>query len=180
MGAILPPPSSSTRDKANELTCEHLRNHQLLIPFKTTCNRLFPLNPAFFSKSDPAQTCLRTHQLFTELILQITILYAVYQRYTFCESRFCIPAVYILPNHDFVYQRYTFCESRFCIPAVYILQNRVAQTCLKSSISKVHSRGGWGCSDNAINNVSACSELFLSTTGLFPARRKILEHETFF
>ena len=25
---------------------------------------------------------------------------------------------------------------------------------------------------NAINNVSACSVLFLSTTGLFPARRK--------
>ena len=30
----------------------------------------------------------------------------------------------------------------------------------------------------AINNGSACSVLFLSTTGLFPARRKILEHET--
>ena len=33
-------------------------------------------------------------------------------------------------------------------------------------------------SDKAINNGSACSVLFLSTTGLFPARRKILEHET--
>ena len=32
--------------------------------------------------------------------------------------------------------------------------------------------------NNVINNVSACSVLFLSTTGLFPARRKILEHET--
>ena len=32
--------------------------------------------------------------------------------------------------------------------------------------------------NNAINNGSACSVLFLSTTGLFPARRKILEHET--
>ena len=31
---------------------------------------------------------------------------------------------------------------------------------------------------NAINNGSACSVLFLSTTGLFLARRKILEHET--
>ena len=31
---------------------------------------------------------------------------------------------------------------------------------------------------NAINNVSACLVLFLSTTGLFPARRKLLEHET--
>ena len=31
---------------------------------------------------------------------------------------------------------------------------------------------------NAINNGSACSVLFLRTTGLFPARRKILEHET--
>ena len=31
---------------------------------------------------------------------------------------------------------------------------------------------------NAINNGSACSILFLSTTGLFPARRKILGHET--
>ena len=31
--------------------------------------------------------------------------------------------------------------------------------------------------NNAINNVSACSVLFLSTTGLFPARIKILEHE---
>ena len=31
---------------------------------------------------------------------------------------------------------------------------------------------------NAINNVSACSVLFLSMTGLFPARRKILEHDT--
>ena len=31
---------------------------------------------------------------------------------------------------------------------------------------------------NAINNGSACSVLFLSTTGLFPARRKILEHKT--
>ena len=31
---------------------------------------------------------------------------------------------------------------------------------------------------NAITNGSACSVLFLSTTGLFPARRKILEHET--
>ena len=30
----------------------------------------------------------------------------------------------------------------------------------------------------AINNGLACSVLFLSTTGLFPARRKILEHET--
>ena len=29
----------------------------------------------------------------------------------------------------------------------------------------------------AINNVSACSVLFLSMTELFPARRKILEHE---
>ena len=29
---------------------------------------------------------------------------------------------------------------------------------------------------NAINNVSACSLLFLSTAGLFPARRKISEH----
>ena len=33
-------------------------------------------------------------------------------------------------------------------------------------------------SNNAINNVTACSVLFLSTTRLFPARRKILEHET--
>ena len=32
--------------------------------------------------------------------------------------------------------------------------------------------------NNAINNVSACSVLFLSTTGLFPACRQILEHET--
>ena len=32
--------------------------------------------------------------------------------------------------------------------------------------------------NNAINIGSACSVLFLSTTGLFPARRKILEHET--
>ena len=31
---------------------------------------------------------------------------------------------------------------------------------------------------NAINNGSACSVLFLSTTGLFPARINILEHET--
>ena len=30
----------------------------------------------------------------------------------------------------------------------------------------------------AINNCSACSVLFLSTTGLFPACRKNLEHET--
>ena len=29
---------------------------------------------------------------------------------------------------------------------------------------------------NAINNGSACSVLFLSTTGLFPALRKTLEH----
>ena len=33
-------------------------------------------------------------------------------------------------------------------------------------------------SPNAINNGSACSVLFLSTAGLFPAHRKILEHET--
>ena len=31
---------------------------------------------------------------------------------------------------------------------------------------------------NAINNVSACSVLFLSTPGLFPALRKTLEHST--
>ena len=30
-----------------------------------------------------------------------------------------------------------------------------------------------------INNGSACSVLFLSTTGLFPAGRKVLEHDTF-
>ena len=30
---------------------------------------------------------------------------------------------------------------------------------------------------NAINNASACSVLFLSTPGLFPALRKTLEHE---
>ena len=30
----------------------------------------------------------------------------------------------------------------------------------------------------AINKGSACSVLFLSMTGLFPERRKILEHET--
>ena len=30
----------------------------------------------------------------------------------------------------------------------------------------------------AINNSSACSVLFLSTTGLFPVHRKILEHKT--
>ena len=29
-----------------------------------------------------------------------------------------------------------------------------------------------------INNGSACSVLFLNTTGLFPARKKNLEHET--
>ena len=33
-------------------------------------------------------------------------------------------------------------------------------------------------SAKAINNGSACSVLFLSMTGLFPARTKILEHET--
>ena len=33
-------------------------------------------------------------------------------------------------------------------------------------------------SGEAINNGLACSVLFLSTTGLFPACRKILEHET--
>ena len=32
--------------------------------------------------------------------------------------------------------------------------------------------------DKAINNGLACSVLCLSTTGLFPARRKISEHET--
>ena len=31
---------------------------------------------------------------------------------------------------------------------------------------------------NAINNGSACSVLFLSTPGLFPALRKTLEHST--
>ena len=31
---------------------------------------------------------------------------------------------------------------------------------------------------NAINNVSACSVLFLSTPGLFPALRKTIEHST--
>ena len=31
--------------------------------------------------------------------------------------------------------------------------------------------------DNAINIGSSCSVLFQSTTGLCPARRKILEHE---
>ena len=31
---------------------------------------------------------------------------------------------------------------------------------------------------NIINNGSACSELFLSTPGLFPALRKTLEHST--
>ena len=31
---------------------------------------------------------------------------------------------------------------------------------------------------NAINNSSACSVLFLSTPGLFPALRKTLEHST--
>ena len=31
---------------------------------------------------------------------------------------------------------------------------------------------------NAINNGSACSVLFLRKTGLFPAGRKILEHDT--
>ena len=31
---------------------------------------------------------------------------------------------------------------------------------------------------NAINNVSACSVLFLSTTGLFQHAEKMLEHET--
>ena len=33
-------------------------------------------------------------------------------------------------------------------------------------------------SNKAINNGSACSVLFLSTAGSFPARRKILEYET--
>ena len=33
-------------------------------------------------------------------------------------------------------------------------------------------------SHKAINNGSACLVLFLSTTGLFPEGRKILEHET--
>ena len=33
-------------------------------------------------------------------------------------------------------------------------------------------------SNNAINNGLACSILFLSTPGVFPVRRKILEHET--
>ena len=33
-------------------------------------------------------------------------------------------------------------------------------------------------STDGVNNVSACSLLLLSTTGLFPAGRKILEHET--
>ena len=33
-------------------------------------------------------------------------------------------------------------------------------------------------SHKTINNGSACSGLFLRTTGLFPARIKILEHET--
>ena len=32
--------------------------------------------------------------------------------------------------------------------------------------------------NKAINNSSLCPVLFLSRTGLFPARRKILEHET--
>ena len=32
--------------------------------------------------------------------------------------------------------------------------------------------------NNAINNGSACSVLFLSTTGLFSTRRKVLEQET--
>ena len=35
-----------------------------------------------------------------------------------------------------------------------------------------------GCSIKTINNSSACSVLFLSTTRLFPAHRKKLEHET--
>ena len=44
--------------KSSELTCKYLMKHQLLITFKTTCNRLVALNPALYMMSD---------QLFTEL-----------------------------------------------------------------------------------------------------------------
>ena len=57
--------------KASELTSKYLINHQSLITFKTTCNRLVALNLALYMLSDPVHTCLRTHQLFTELKLQL-------------------------------------------------------------------------------------------------------------
>ena len=57
---------------------------------------------------------------------------------------------------------------------IFLKTNKSSQSRICPVFSYVHEQ----VSNKAINSGSACSVLFLSTTDLFPARRKILEHES--
>ena len=49
-------------------------------------------------------------------------------------------------------------------------------TLLKCNSNRPFKHGTLGFANNTINNGSACSILFTTTTGLFPSSRKILQH----